>query len=167
MLKWLAVVGVLVVVLPVVLLAMASWRSRQAPQLGVLDGNALTGCPQSPNCVSSQAVDDAHRVQPYRIDDELPAEAFQRLTRIVESMPGARLVDQSDRYARFEFTSRWFRFVDDLELLLVPEQHVIHVRSASRVGYSDLGANRQRVEAIRKKYEAAKHSTGASGQGAR
>jgi uncharacterized protein (DUF1499 family) len=45
------------------------------------------------------------------------------------------------------------RFVDDVEFLLVPAERVIHVRSASRVGYSDLGTNRKRVEALRAKFE--------------
>lgn len=59
------------------------------------------------------------------------------------------MIEADEHYLHFEFTSRIFRFVDDFELLLNEEQKIIHIRSASRVGYSDLGVNRKRVEKIR------------------
>jgi uncharacterized protein (DUF1499 family) len=67
----------------------------------------------------------------------------------VASLPRARIVESGEGHLRAEVTSRLFRFVDDLELLLVPGTARIEVRSASRVGYSDLGVNRARVEALR------------------
>jgi uncharacterized protein (DUF1499 family) len=116
-----------------------------------LAAGRLRPCPSSPNCVSSQADDDAHRVEPLAFTGD-PAAAMERLRRSVESLPGARIVSARDGYLHAEFTSRIFRFVDDVELLLDPEAGVVHVRSASRVGYSDLGANRRRVEAIRRAF---------------
>ena len=74
------------------------------------------------------------------------------LRSIVEQLPGVRVVETEPDYFRAEFTSRILRFVDDLEFLLDPEAQVIHVRSASRTGYWDFGANRKRVEQIRKTY---------------
>jgi uncharacterized protein (DUF1499 family) len=64
----------------------------------------------------------------------------------------ATFVVEEDRYWRIEFRSRIFRFVDDVEFLFDPESKRIHVRSASRLGHSDLGVNRQRVETIRELY---------------
>ena len=105
---------------------------------------SLPPCPDTPNCVSSQAGD----VEPFRFSG--PAgEAWRRLIEAVKSLKRSRLVEQSDRYLHAEITSRVFRFVDDLQCLLLPDQQLIQVRSASRVGYSDLGVNRRRVEALR------------------
>ncbi len=69
-------------------------------------------------------------------------------------MAGSRIVVSTDRYLHAEFRSQLFGFIDDLEILVDEEQNSIAVRSASRVGYSDLGANRHRVQEIRRRYEA-------------
>jgi uncharacterized protein (DUF1499 family) len=119
-----------------------------------LAAGRLRACPDSPNCVSSQAGDAAHRVEPIAFEGD-PAAALDRLRRAVVSLPRARIVSATGGYLHAEFTSLVFRFVDDVELLVDPEQRLIHVRSASRVGYSDLGANRRRVEAIRRAFERA------------
>jgi uncharacterized protein (DUF1499 family) len=108
----------------------------------------LRPCPSSPNCVSSQAADESHRVEPLAFEGDAAA-VLEGLRRAIVSLPGARIVSVDDGYLHAEFTSRVFRFVDDVELLVDPERRLVHVRSASRVGYSDLGANRRRVEAIR------------------
>ena len=68
-------------------------------------------------------------------------------------MPRTKVVRQDERYLHAEFTSALFRFVDDVELLLDADAGVVHVRSASRIRYSDMGANRRRVEAIRSAFE--------------
>lgn len=73
---------------------------------------------------------------------------MERLKSIVAGMPRAKVVSSTDRYLHAEFTSALFRFVDDVEFLIDPDAKQIHFRSASRVGYSDLGANRRRMEAI-------------------
>ena len=52
-------------------------------------------------------------------------------------------------YLYAEYSSALFGFVDDVEFYFPPETHIIHVRSASRLGHSDLGVNRKRIEAIR------------------
>lgn len=82
-----------------------------------------------------------------------PQEAMDRLKGIVGAMPRARIVEAADNYLHAEFTSALFRFVDDVEFLIDPAAHVIHFRSASRVGYSDLGANRRRMEELRRRWE--------------
>jgi uncharacterized protein (DUF1499 family) len=67
----------------------------------------------------------------------------------VLSQPRTTLAEQRPGYLRFEFRSRIFRFVDDVEFLADPAAGVIHVRSASRTGHSDLGVNRRRIEILR------------------
>ena len=115
---------------------------------GPVEGR-LAPCLRSPNCVSSQAVDPKHRVEPLRYRGA-PGAAWDAALRAVEALPRTRVVEVRGDYLRAEATSRLLRFVDDLELLHVPEERAIHVRSASRLGYSDLGVNRKRVEALRR-----------------
>jgi uncharacterized protein (DUF1499 family) len=132
------------------LLALLPWVGAQAAALGPLDG-ALRPCPASPNCVCSCSSDDAHRIEPLRhAGDAGPA--WQALQRALATMERVEIVRDEGGYMHAQFTSKVFRFVDDVEFLADPEAGVIHVRSASRVGYSDLGANRRRVEAIRVRF---------------
>jgi len=113
-----------------------------------ITGRSLAPCPSRPNCVSSLADDAAHRVDPFVL--RVPVErAWPQLRDAVASLPRMRIIESGDGYLRAEATSRLFRFVDDLEVLHVPGTARIDVRSASRVGYSDLGVNRARVESLR------------------
>jgi uncharacterized protein (DUF1499 family) len=112
---------------------------------------SLKPCPSSPNCVSSLAEDVPHRVPPLSWTGEL-TQAKARLRQAVLAAGDATFVVEADTYWHLEFRSRVFRFVDDVEFLFDREHRLIHVRSASRVGYSDLGVNRKRVETIRARF---------------
>jgi len=118
--------------------------------LGVADGK-LSPCPGSPNCVSSQSPDEKHRVAPLHYEGSRE-EARKRLISIMNSMKRARLAEEAPDYLRFESASRIFGFVDDVEFFL-GEPGTVHLRSASRTGYWDLGVNRKRVEKIREMWE--------------
>ena len=100
-------------------------------------------CPESPNCVSSYATGDIHSVDP--IDGD--AAVLAKIARYLKAQKTARIIEQTPNYLYATCQSRLFGFVDDLELYF--DGFVIQVRSASRVGYSDLGANRKRVEKLR------------------
>ncbi len=108
----------------------------------------MAPCPDKPNCVSSRASDERHRIEPLAADGD-PAEAFRRAAEAVRALPRTRIVTEEAGYLHVECVSRLFRFIDDLELELDADAGVIHVRSASRVGHSDLGVNRKRVERVR------------------
>lgn len=114
--------------------------------------DSLKPCPSSPNCVSSLSEDANHRVPPLSWTGDF-AQAKARLRRAVLAAGDAAFVVEADRYWHLEFRSRWFRFVDDVEFLFDPARGLIHVRSASRVGHSDLGVNRKRVEKIRSLFQ--------------
>ncbi len=121
--------------------------------LGVRDGR-LAPCPDRPNCVSSEATDDAHRVAALNFTGD-PAAALRRLEQVIAAQDGASIVTRADGYLHAEFTTWLMGFVDDFEARLDPTAGVIQVRSASRLGYGDLGVNRGRVEAIRAAFQAA------------
>ena len=116
--------------------------------LGVKAGE-LAPCPSSPNCVISQGDADAeHAIAPLAYSGD-PAAAMARLVAVVKAMPRTAVVESTDSYLYTEFTSQWMGYVDDVEFYLDPDASAIQVRSASRLGQSDLGVNRKRVEAIR------------------
>jgi uncharacterized protein (DUF1499 family) len=108
----------------------------------------LRACPDSPNCVSSDASDEEHGIAPIEILGP-PEIAFDAARRIVSAWPRTEIVSDGPLMMHVECTSAIMRFVDDLELVLRPPRGEIAVRSASRVGYSDMGVNRRRVEKLR------------------
>ncbi|MEX6502486.1 DUF1499 domain-containing protein [Pseudomonas zhanjiangensis] len=129
------------------LLLLCACSGSPPANLGLQAGR-LAPCPQSPNCVSSQAGDAEHRVEPLPLVGS-PEQTQMRLLAILASEPRARLVQQDGRYLRAEFTSRVLRFVDDVEFLI--GEQAVEVRSASRLGYADFGVNRDRVERLRRR----------------
>ena len=117
--------------------------------LGVRNGN-LKAPPSSPNAVNSQAAGGYPQIAPFACKGP-QEQAMRALKAIVESTPRTNIVEIRPDYLYAEYTSALLGFVDDVEFFFPPGGHLIHVRSASRLGYSDLGANRKRIEAIRAK----------------
>ncbi|HUL28880.1 MAG TPA: DUF1499 domain-containing protein [Thermodesulfobacteriota bacterium] len=116
------------------------------PKVQLVDGR-LRACPKSPNCVSSESDVASSRVEPLTFKGS-PEKAWSDLKETIREM-GGKIQEEHDGYLWVTFTSRWFRFVDDMEFKMVSSEGLIHVRSASRKGYSDLRVNRKRVEKIR------------------
>ena len=112
---------------------------------------SLAPCPNKPNCISSQEEDRAHAIAPFPIYKS-PQESLGMIASIIRMMPRTKIVEATQDYLHAEFTSKIFRFIDDVEFLYNPNKNVIDVRSASRVGYGDLGVNRKRVEALHEAY---------------
>ena len=117
-----------------------------------LKNNLLLSCPKSPNCVLSQASDPKHQIKPIYYATSVEA-AKERLNQVILSMDGTRIITQDEVYWHVEFTTRWLRFIDDVEFYFPESEALIHLRSASRSGYWDLGVNRKRVEEIRSRFE--------------
>jgi uncharacterized protein (DUF1499 family) len=129
----------------VVLLIVLSCVSNP-PKVQLVDGR-LRACPKSPNCVSSESESAASRIDPLTFQGP-PEKAWGNLKETLGEM-GGKIQAEHDGYLWGTFTSKVFRFVDDVEFRMVSTDGVIHVRSGSRVGYSDLGVNRRRVEKLR------------------
>ncbi len=127
-----------------VLLILYSMATPATPQ----DSTLLAPCPDRPNCVSSQAADARHAIEPLSYTGDAQV-AWKILKTIVAKQPRTRITRENDRHLQAECRSLVFRFVDDLEFLLDPEHARVQVRSAARTGYSDFGVNRRRVERIR------------------
>ena len=130
---------------------MFACAGKPPTDIGVSDGR-LAPCPDSPNCVSSQSDNQKHTIAPLVYTGEKAA-AKRTLKAVVLDMAGVRIVTDMEDYLYAEFKSKFMGFVDDVEFYF-PEASIIHVRSASRVGYSDLGVNRKRIETIRERFNA-------------
>ncbi len=123
-------------------------QSGEAP--GIADGR-LAPCPGTPNCVCSEfAADQAHFIAPFELPAESAATALARLRAAIVEQGGTIRAQGAD-YLAATYTSPLFGFVDDLEIRVDLEAGLVHVRSASRVGHGDLGANRKRVEQLRQR----------------
>ena len=139
--SWRILWAVLILGLPPAIPVLAAQVTEPMP-------GRLAPCPDSPNCVSSDAADPPHHVPAFAII--VPASvAWRRVREVVTDMPRTTITAVTDNYLHAECRSAVFRFVDDLELELRPGENIIAVRSASRIGYSDFGVNRSRVERLR------------------
>jgi len=124
-------------------------RSGKVP--GLVAGS-LSGCPNKPNCVCSEQQDDtSHYIDPVIIPQDIRPDPMPVLEKTIRDMGGS-IQAENENYLAATFSSTIFGFVDDLELRIDPAQKVIHIRSASRVGYSDAGVNRKRTALLKKTY---------------
>ena len=135
-------------ILALPLLVLLSACSGTAPDnLGIHDGQ-LRACPDSPNCVNSQASDARHAIKPLPLKGS--AEETQALLKaLLSEEPRVSLVDEAPGYLRAEFSSKLMRFVDDVEFMIGAS--AVDVRSASRLGYADFDVNRERIERLRQR----------------
>ncbi len=144
---WLMGAVILAVVLFVGLRLIAGSAERPVRQEGL---TKLPACPDSPNCVSSVSADSSKSIDPISFKGGATA-ALARLRETL-AMRGGKEVRADGDYLWFEFRTPLLGFTDDVECLLDAEASRIEIRSASRLGHSDLGANRKRVERIRAAY---------------
>ncbi|MDX8395225.1 MAG: DUF1499 domain-containing protein [Mariprofundaceae bacterium] len=138
----------IIMAIPLLILIVLTVMSHFKPQLGLIKGQ-LKACSNSPNCVCSESASDVntrHAIAPFKIKNNDQAWAW--IKQAVISNNG-QITHETNDYLHAEFTSRLFRFVDDVEIRLAHATPLIHIRSASRVGRSDFGANQRRVEQLR------------------
>lgn len=138
-----------VIVTGIVATMLAACAGDRPANLGARNG-LLALCPTSPNCVSSQVKDERHSIVPLKFSSD-PDAAMARLKQLLWNRKDTTIIEDSGGYLRVEFHTTLF--VDDGEFLLDRERNVIHLRSASRIGYSDLGKNRGRLEELRRDFE--------------
>ena len=112
---------------------------------------SLQPCPNSPNCVCTTDPNPKKRMKPLAFSGTLESAKSAMIT-MIGQMKRTRLLEDKGAYLHFEFRTALGSFKDDVELLFDEEKKLIHFRSASRVGYSDFGANRRRMKKLGKKW---------------
>lgn len=154
--KWALIVIALVIITGLVAGQLGLLKGTPPTDLGVHDGR-LKPPSKTPNSVSSQASlypdhpqRDYAAIAPLPLKDE-PEATLDRIAAIIQGMEGGKVIKREPGYLYAQFTTRLMKYVDDVEFWFDPDAKVIHVRSASRLGSSDLGVNRNRIESIREK----------------
>jgi len=149
--KFLLVLAVLVIIGIVARIAIGFFSANLvATGLVTTDSNtaALSGCDNLQNCTASTATTKRNKIAP--LDYSVAAsEVIEKFSRLIASQPGTQIVGQEANYLHATFKTTLLGYTDDLELLLDESTGILNVRSASRIGKSDLGANRKRIEALR------------------
>lgn len=140
----------ILVALIVVNLIRIYWQNNQVPRLGH-DSGQLKPLGPRPNSVSTQTDSTEKWVQPWSFKQNRE-QTMEAIVKAVEQYGGARIVEQDDHYLYVVFTTNLMRFHDDAEFYLNEEEQQVHFRSASRAGYSDMGLNRKRFEALTELY---------------
>ena len=118
--------------------------------IGVTNGS-LASLPRTPNAISSQTSDIRKKVDPFPFNQNL-AESKNSLKIILQDFEGVEILSEGKNYIHAVSTSKTMRFHDDIEFFFDERSKVIHFRSASRIGYSDMNANKKRYELLRKEY---------------
>lgn len=113
---------------------------------GLVDGH-LKACPGTPNCVNSEQGD----IEPIAFGEQSAEKAWELIQQAIEG-EGGIMQSVSEGYLWAIFKTPMLRFTDDVEARIDRDGKLIHLRSASRVGYSDLGTNRRRLEAVKKRF---------------
>lgn len=149
--KWLGII--VLALLSVALLAyiVMAYQSQKKPNDLGLQNGMLKACPDSPNCVCSEAYnkDDAqHFIAPISGNEQ----TWIMLKQVMLEQ-GGDIQEETADYMHIIFSTAVFHFVDDVELRFDKENKLIHLRSASRIGRSDFGVNRKRIEALKKALE--------------
>jgi uncharacterized protein (DUF1499 family) len=108
----------------------------------------LPPCQDTPNCVSSQTTSKKHYIAPFKISGD-PTVAWQELRKAIIARDRMILTHETETTLHAEATSLVLRFVDDIDAIMDVSAGVIHIRSASRLGHSDFGVNRKRIEKLR------------------
>lgn len=131
-------------------LVFASCTGTRPTTLGLQNGQ-LGKCPDKPNCIVSYKYDEDHYLEPIQVISN-KERAHKKITGILLKNSSAKIIATNPDYIYAEFTSSILRFVDDVEFYF-GEEKFVHFRSASRIGKSDLGVNKKRIEEIRFKFQ--------------
>jgi uncharacterized protein (DUF1499 family) len=141
------IIVILLITSIVILFILFVQSSKSGKATGLIDGK-LSKCPTKPNCVCSEQKDDTeHYIEPI-IPRNTMSDTLKILKESIQASGGI-IQTETDSYIAATFSSAVFGFVDDLEIRVDSTQNVIHIRSASRIGSSDFGVNRKRVESIK------------------
>ena len=145
---------IVLIIIPILFLAglialfVLGQMSQSGKANGIIDGK-LSKCPDKPNCICTEfEADLTHYVEPIAYSPRTPSEVLTRLKNSIAEM-GGNIRTERNNYLAATFTSSFFRFADDLEIRVDTDRQMIHFRSASRVGYSDRGVNKKRVERLK------------------
>lgn len=144
---------------------LVAWGNTSENGPKFLVNQKLIPCGKKPNCVSSEDSRETHSIAPLNFSVDVE-KAKAALVSIIKEMEGEIVIQKelkstennsgeiaNNLYIEAVFTSKFFKFKDDLALLLNTKENKISLRSASRVGYSDFKVNLKRTQRFRELFE--------------
>lgn len=129
-------------------LALVTPAHAESIAITPVNNTPMSPCPTSPNCVNSDSTTKRHGIAPITPTHSLSA-TWRDIANYITKTDGLKLVEHTDTLIRAEATSSLLKFVDDMVFEKRPSANHIAVRSESRKGYYDFGANRKRIEKLR------------------
>ncbi|WFD10813.1 DUF1499 domain-containing protein [Tepidibacter hydrothermalis] len=141
---------VFLTILTLIIVLMVIKNNIIPKNLGVKDGK-LAKMPSSPNAVSSQTDIEDKKVEPLKFNGDLE-ETKTKIINVINNYEGTKIIKNEKNYIYVVFTTGGMKFKDDVEFYFDENSKLIHFRSASRVGYSDMGLNKKRFNEIQKYY---------------
>ncbi|MCG9874649.1 MAG: DUF1499 domain-containing protein [Leptospiraceae bacterium] len=132
-----------------ILVSLFNCSGTRPDDIGIRENGELKPCPPSPNCVSSfcDPKDEQHFIMAIDLKKSLP-DSMKDLKSVLSNQGNAVIIKETENYIYAEFTSKIMGFVDDVEFYIDAKSNKLHYRSASRLGHSDLGVNRKRINKI-------------------
>ncbi len=121
--------------------------TKQPMDIGVVNG-IFSACPETPNCINSQAENEAQKIDGFLLNTKHPS-SWKRLVDMVDKIPRSKITHQTGNYIHAEISSALWGFIDDLQLYLTASDNHVAIKSAARSGYTDFGVNRKRLENLR------------------
>ena len=152
--KTILIIVSLLIITAIILFFLLGMMSKSGTAPGLVEGT-LSQCSNKSNCFSTEKKDDAaHYITPIKIPQNINIEldSLHILKDTIRDMGGS-IEDESEDYFASTFSSGIFGFVDDFEIRIDPVKKIIHIRSASRVGHSDMGVNKKRIELLKQLYK--------------
>lgn len=140
-------IALFVIIALLILTVVGRYYSSVSPRPSQVGVGIIAPCPNSPNCVSSQAENEGQKIEPISIRSS-STETLDALEKVIGEMPNSTVVTRTDSYLYVEFRSSFWNFIDDAEFFVNAEDNVVEVRSSARIGYSDGGVNRARYRKI-------------------
>lgn len=128
------------------------YKNLSIPDTVGIKSSAFKALKETPNGVSSQTSIVERKVSPLKMKTSVP-EAKEKIKNLILSYDNTKLLKDSDNYLHFVFTTKGFHFKDDVEFYFDSENSIIHFKSQSRIGYSDMGVNRERYEMIKEDFK--------------
>jgi uncharacterized protein (DUF1499 family) len=133
------------------LLLFQIYKNLSIPNTIGVESGEFKPLKESPNGVSSQTNIVERKVSPLEMNTSV-SEAKENIKKLILSYENTKLIKESNNYLHFVFTTKGFHFKDDVEFYFDSENKIIDFKSQSRIGYSDMGVNKERYEMIKKDF---------------
>lgn len=134
-------------VIPLCIVIIAFWKNNTVPNRTGLKNNKLYPCGWTKNCINSRSKNNEDAIDPIKFESE---DILNKIELFFKQNYNSNLINKTPSYLHIVVSTSFWHFKDDVEFLVDQDQKIVEIRSASRLGYSDMGVNRKRIEKLKK-----------------